>query len=320
MKIVRIIADWDYPNLLRQTPASKGVWDNIQFTLEPVKECDYLIVLNRTKEKIRVKCPSGNKWLLKQEPPIPSYEWHYNIYQHFDTVFTPGDCKIVPQQISSQTALPWHVDKDFDYLSHLACPTESEKFNQVSWITSNAASKPGHIARLKFKDFLEEQNFVIHLYGRDFNPIDDKFDGIFPFKYSIAVECSSGKDYWTEKLADCFLSWTMPIYAGCTNITEYFPVDSMILIDLNNPKKALDIIRTAIKEDWWSKNIRAIEAARNKILYGYQFFPFITKRIKERETKKTCTNKLAVTIPHNRAPSEPTIITRIPKKIWNFVK
>ena len=320
MTLIRIVSDWDHPNILRQTPRGKGIWDDIEFTLKPVEECDHLIVFNRPMKKFRVRCPSGNKWLLKQEPPISAYKWHYAIYDHFDIIFTPGDPQVVPQQISSQTALPWHINKDFDFLSQLPCPPESKKKNQISWITSNAVSKPGHITRIKFKDFLETQKFDLDLYGRGFNPIEDKFDGIYPYKYSIAIECYSGKDYWTEKLADCFLSWTMPIYAGCTNISDYFPEKSMIHIDLDKPEEAIDIIKTAIAEDWWSKTITEIETARNKILYEYQFFPFIVEKIKERETKKTYTNKLALTIPSNRAPSEHNIIIRILRKILNFMK
>ena len=30
----------------------------------------------------------------------------------------------------------------------------------------------------------------------------------------------------SEKIADCFLAWTMPIYYGCPRIAEYFPAES----------------------------------------------------------------------------------------------
>ena len=47
MTLAFIIKDWDWPNLLRQTPGRKGIWDGIQFTLNPAEKCDYAIILNR---------------------------------------------------------------------------------------------------------------------------------------------------------------------------------------------------------------------------------------------------------------------------------
>jgi len=36
--LVRIVKDWDWPDLRRQTPNQSGIWECIEFTLEPVKE------------------------------------------------------------------------------------------------------------------------------------------------------------------------------------------------------------------------------------------------------------------------------------------
>ena len=104
------------------------------------------------------------------------------------------------------------------------------------------------------------------LFGRGFTPLADKWDGLAPYRYSIAVENYRGPDYWTEKIADCFLSWTMPIYYGCTNITDYFPPEAMVLIDIDDIEEAVDKIREAIAQDLWRKNLDAIEYARKLVL------------------------------------------------------
>ena len=49
-------------------------------------------------------------------------------------------------------------------------------------------------------------------------------------------------DYWTEKIADCFLAWTLPIYYGCPNLEDYFPEKSFIRIDIEKPEEAIDSI------------------------------------------------------------------------------
>jgi hypothetical protein len=133
---------------------------------------------------------------------------------------------------------------------------------------------------MSFKDYLLQENINFDLWGRGFTTIEDKFDGLYPYKYSIAIENYSCHDYWTEKIADSFLSWTMPIYYGAKNITKYFPKESMILIDPNNKEKSLDIIKDSIANNLFEERIDYIQEARNLILNEYQFFPAVTQLIR----------------------------------------
>jgi Glycosyltransferase family 10 (fucosyltransferase). len=112
-------------------------------------------------------------------------------------------------------------------------------------------------------------------------PIEDKYDGIHPYKYSIAIENYQCNDYWTEKITDCFLSRTMPIYWGASNISKYFPEKSMIRIDPSDPGSALRKINDALDADLYSKNFDYIEEARELILEKYQFFPHMEYLLKK---------------------------------------
>eukprot|EP00620_Florenciella_sp_RCC1587_P021099 CAMPEP_0182561832 /NCGR_PEP_ID=MMETSP1324-20130603/4262_1 /TAXON_ID=236786 /ORGANISM="Florenciella sp., Strain RCC1587" /LENGTH=60 /DNA_ID=CAMNT_0024774579 /DNA_START=220 /DNA_END=399 /DNA_ORIENTATION=+ len=49
--------------------------------------------------------------------------------------------------------------------------------------------------------------------------------------FHIAIENVKSNGYFTEKLLDCFLTRTVPLYWGCPNIGEYFEVEGMIIID-----------------------------------------------------------------------------------------
>ena len=238
--LIRIEKDWPFPDLDRQSPANSGVWEGIQFTYDPVRECDLLLVLNSPNRDIRVRCPLGNRWLFSQESPTAMYRWHQDSFKYFDKVFTFWDQAGPAQLIRDQTALPWHIGKTYDELSALTLlQSLPVKRDAVSWVTSAATHKEGHKLRMSFKDFLIQQRFSFDLFGRGFSPIDDKFDGIHPYKYSIAIENYACDDYWTEKIADCFLSWTIPIYWGAKNILSYFPANSMILIDPSDSARSL---------------------------------------------------------------------------------
>jgi hypothetical protein len=45
---------------------------------------------------------------------------------------------------------------------------------------------------------------------------------LFTSMFHIAIENCSIKNYFTEKIVDCFQTRTVPIYYGCRNIGEFF--------------------------------------------------------------------------------------------------
>ena len=51
------------------------------------------------------------------------------------------------------------------------------------------------------------------------------------YKFCLTVENSHEKYYLSEKFYDCILTNTVPIYYGCSNITEYWKEDGFILLD-----------------------------------------------------------------------------------------
>jgi hypothetical protein len=316
--LVRIVKDWDSPNIFRQTPGYSRMWEGIEFTERNVCKCDLLIVLNAPRKNLLIKVPEKAKWLFSQESPIDLYHWHTHSFKHFDKIFTFWNERFSDNIIHAQTALPWHINKSYDELLNLTKEEAMKnKKKDLSWITSNAKDKEGHILRMSFKDYLLHENINFDLWGRGFTTIEDKFDGLYPYKYSIAIENYSCHDYWTEKIADCFLSWTMPIYYGAKNITKYFPKESMILIDPNNKEKALEIIKDSIANNLFEERIDYIQEARNLILNEYQFFPFVTQLIKD--SNINLSNKKWSFIPKNKFSKRP-IYRRLLDKIKKIIK
>ncbi len=269
--LVQIVKDWDKPDIMRQTPGSRGDWNNIQFTTKDTEKCDFVVVLNKVPHRINVNCPPSHIWAFMQEPYIPiAHEWMHKGHNQFAKVFTHDIFKKDQKYIKSFPLLPWHIDKTYDELKSIQLP---QKTKIISWVTSNKMSFPGHKKRMVFLDFIHESNLQIDIFGKGISFIEDKWDGLAPYKYSLAIENSTSEDYWTEKIADCFLSYTLPIYYGCTNLEEYFPADSFIRIDISNPEESLRKIIDTINNNEWEKRLNAIKKARNLILDKYNFFP-----------------------------------------------
>ncbi len=314
MTLVRIAKDWDWPNLLRQTPGGKGEWEGIGFTVADEEECDFLIVLNnRMKTDVRVRCPDGRVWALMQEPYVWGFtDWMTEGHEAFARVYTNYAPARDARYRVSHPALPWHVDRSFDAL--VACGVPA-KDRACSWIAGNPRDLPGHMKRLSFLRALQSRKSLdIDFFGRAVRYIEDKWDGLARYRYSIAVENTSWTDYWTEKIADCFLAWTVPIYHGCPNLEKYFPPGSFIRIDLERPREALETIRRVLEADDWERRRPALDEARRRVLFEYQLFPHLAKLIRSEPPGER--NKVLQTVPAYRR----SVLTKIRRPLYKIRK
>lgn len=292
---VRVFRCWDVPDILRQLPGynkkepeNYGFWGDVKFICEEDGNCDLAVVLNRVgREKRYVQCAPENVWAVFQEPFIfRAHDWMIDDHGQFSKVFTPYVFNKNPKYIASYPMLAWYVDKTYDELKAMTMP---DKTRDISWITSNKSLFPGHKERLEFLEFIQKSDLDIDIYGKGIRPIDDKWDGQAPCKYSLVIENHVGTDHWTEKIADSYLTWSLPIYYGCPNIDKFFPENSFIRIDIHKPEEALNIIRDAIKNNEWEKRLDAIKEARELVLDTYNFFPYIARLAREnpdRDAKK----------------------------------
>ncbi len=65
----------------------------------------------------------------------------------------------------------------------------------------------------------------------DNNPLlgDDK-SILFKSEFHVCIENVAIKNFFTEKLIDCLLAKSVPLYWGCTNISDFFNPDGFIFV------------------------------------------------------------------------------------------
>ena len=161
---------------------------------------------------------------------------------------------------------------------------------------------PGHKQRMSFLDALRTKfGDEIDVFGHGIKPVDDKAEGLLSYQFCICIENSAMNDYWTEKIADSFLSYCVPIYYGCKNINKYFDDLSVIKIDINNPKQAIRIINNILlySDKIYTEKIPYLNKERNKILYEFNIFNELIKFY-----KNNVNNSNAREIKFSIAPSE----------------
>ena len=78
------------------------------------------------------------------------------------------------------------------------------------------------------------------------------------FQYSIIIENSQQTNYFTEKIVDCLITKTIPIYWGCPNISEYFDISGWIILETTNINELINKIQI-IDKDYYSKYIDIIK-------------------------------------------------------------
>jgi hypothetical protein len=279
VKISTTVPEWPW---VGQTPGSHGVWGDCKFFVDrDVEECDFWVVVEGFPETQTCCCPPENTLLITMEPYS---KLHYSprFLRQFGAVLTFHRDIQHPKVIHSPfMSAPWMVSKNYDELKDTQNFTKDKV---LSVICSSKAFYPGHVKRLEFVKNLAER-LDVDVYGRGINDFEGKWDVVAPYKYHVAIENSSLPDYFTDKLADSFLSWAYPFYYGCPNLGDYFPEGSFIMIDVDNFEESIEKIEKAIKDGVYEKSVGKIHTARELVLDRYNLFPAVVNIIHSLELK-----------------------------------
>ena len=162
-------------------------------------------------------------WNLESRAIFSPESLFKNITKLLDTyelIFTMNQdlIKLNPDKIKFIPAMGFWIEN----------PQIYNKSKLISMISSSKGSTDGQRLRLKF---ISDNRGRFNLFGRGFNEIKLKEEGLSDYMFSVAIENDKYDDYFTEKILDCFASGTIPIYYGTNNIGNYF--NSNGIIDLN---------------------------------------------------------------------------------------
>ena len=240
---------------------------------EGVTDVDWLCVTDRPFANFYTDVPRERRILLMTEPPdIRRYSLEYA--EQYGVLVGP----FPPEGYTGKTfvrnpALGWWAGSGSDYVDRfrrlddfreLRC----EKSRTASLVVSLKRQCPGHLSRLAFLDALRERfGDEIDCFGREFNPVADKLDAIAPYKCHIVLENSVIPHYWTEKLADAWVGWSLPVYFGDPGIRERIPDPAGIeIIDIMDVPSTLDRIAAILRRDDYAARLPAIARCREWVI------------------------------------------------------
>lgn len=106
-----------------------------------------------------------------------------------------------------------------------------EKAKNMSLIASAKKSTQGHRLRHEIAAWCAAGGHDVDLLGLAYSPIETKEDGLLDYRYSVVIENARETGYFTEKLIDCLLCETVPIYWGAPDIGHFFDVRGMLICE-----------------------------------------------------------------------------------------
>lgn len=123
-----------------------------------------------------------------------------------------------------------------------------DKSRICSMVTSNKTVTSGHRFRHIITNYIKSNHIKIDIYGgiflnlpymttKAFSPDHSgrhisncKINALKDYMFSITIENTKQDYYFTEKIIDCFLTGTVPIYYGCPSIGKFFNINGIIVI------------------------------------------------------------------------------------------
>jgi hypothetical protein len=224
-------------------------------------------------------CPRENTALLTYEPS--SLKFYGSDYvQQFGMVLTSHEASTLahPNRFDVPPIGVWYYGGLDQMHAH---PTPPEKTKSLSIFGS--AKQENHTLHKRRFDFIQELTEglgdALDVFGKGYHFVEHKAEALDDYRYHIAVENHISPHHWTEKLSDCFLGYSLPFYAGCTNASDYFPEDSFISLDIRDADAALQTIRSAIADNEYEARLPAIIEARRRVIEDYNLGNMIAKHI-----------------------------------------
>ena len=274
-----------------QLPENRLLGD-VGFVLDrDAREYDWLVVYSGfnpvggrfAPQSELLACHPANTLLITHEPAcIRRYGARFVSQFHWVISCQGADFLKHPRLIPGHPASPWFYRKTYAELLRGKPP---EKTALISTFCSDKVMRHTlHYDRLAFTKRLAKDISALEVYGHgysDNSAIPHKWEGGDPYKYHLTIENHIGKNHWTEKLADAFLGYSLPIYCGCPNIFDFFPEGSLIPIDIMDYEGSLETVRRTLAGGEYEKRLDLICEARRRVIDEHNLFAVIARFVKE---------------------------------------
>lgn len=206
---------------LRDLHCSRGDWP-LRFVIDPMLKRNQSFALGLFFSKSCLsnevmRYPRSQRACVLTESPIAGYYRNAEqLARRFPVVFTHQRNLVELGAPFTPLFLGTNWVSVIDTADSTKILQESaHKTGNVSFFGSIEHSDDGaYRFRREVAEYALERGDVA-CFGKGIRPLASKVDGISPYRFSIAMENAASDWYFSEKLVDCILLDTIPIYYGC---------------------------------------------------------------------------------------------------------
>jgi hypothetical protein len=276
--IIKLTTPWPH-NYYAQSPNNLGITGEYKFEINnDCNRCDYWIIWGGLLKEESVNV-DPRKVIYITDEAHDQRIINLDFLAQFPFIAAVRKDLAIQNVIPIHEIAPWYFKKGYNEIHSLPPPQKTKK---ISVVCSDLTWLPGHKKRFAFVNkLIGHFKDKLDVYGRGFNEIEDKFDALSDYKYSVAIENNRIPDYFTEKISECFLTYTIPIYFGCPNIGKYYDPRALINIDIDDYQAAIKVIEALIEEDPYPDYLPYLKDSRERFLNKYHVFPAIINLIKK---------------------------------------
>jgi hypothetical protein len=295
-RTVRLLGNFPglWQRTFEQTPRSACQWGRTLFVADG--PADHYVILNSIFKPPAVpvyaelSLPGPERvWGLHMEPEDYVRLLHYDRAEEHalaSRFYTSSEYLLERGGIyrPSPPYVHFHVGRTWDALT---VATPPRKTTMLGIIVSDIDNIDGHKIRRAFLERLDASGIDCVIWGRgaalrrfrNYRGFAmSKWDVHAQCRYSIVMENSISPLYWSEKVADALLGFSLPLYHGCPNLSAYLPEASFLPIDIGRTD-VIDTIRATLKADPYEDRLPAIQQARRRLLDHENLYAFLDREL-----------------------------------------
>ena len=298
---------------------------SLHFTAEEADRADWVVATFEIKHSFATRVPRARRILVLTEP-VPDLPARY--VNQFGILVAPQFIRsfsgvwhrshgALPSAFARDTSCPGFPSiYSHDDLVALQAP---QKRDAITVVVSGKTLLPGHRRRLRFLGWLKDAiGDRLEIFGDGLRKIPVKADAILPYKYHLVLENTAIPSYRTEKLADAYLGYALPVVSGPNNLAEWFPEDSFVPINIGDPAGAVETIKAVLNDDIYQRRIPAIVEARVRLLRDERLCPLIARVIAAHPNSAAPLTVAETITPAPKLPPLRRIAREIRRSYWKL--
>jgi hypothetical protein len=290
---LKVVANYDVDRVIRDSVENCFI-DETNFderlTLTDGEDYDYLAILNGYRGEIKIL---RERVFGFMQEPVGNNNYDRNLHFYCGKVFAQNEnvfgnfpfVEYTPMIMffRNHEEVKWKEFRDyknFDKPKKLSIVVSSVFGpNNLGWRNHNYKKRIAFVSKLLASDL------DIDIYGRGWEISDPRFkgevkykkDALYDYEYSIGIENACEHNYASEKLFDCFMCNTIPLYYGCPNVADIYEPESVRVIDIESDN-IIDDIKKIVSVDN-KLSAEAVLDSKARYFQRYNLYNIMKKEI-----------------------------------------